>query len=76
MYKHILYLLFVVLTGFLIISCQHSTSFECTDSIACVEITPDESIKIGVLQALSGPLAHVGTLQIQIFARLQASDSF
>jgi branched-chain amino acid transport system substrate-binding protein len=29
-------------------------SFECTDAIGCVEIAPDEPIKIGVIQNLSG----------------------
>jgi branched-chain amino acid transport system substrate-binding protein len=37
-----------------------ATPFECTDAIGCVKIAPEEPIKIGVLQALTGELAPQG----------------
>jgi branched-chain amino acid transport system substrate-binding protein len=51
-------LLFAVL---LLTDCRKSTPpFECADAIGCVEIGPDEPIKIGVLQALSGDMSLPG----------------
>src|SRR5687767_7932164 len=59
-YALIVYLLLQVI----LISCQQAEPpFECTDSIGCVTIQPDEPIKIGVLQALSGGAATFGTTQ-------------
>ncbi len=47
-------------------ACQQAPPpFECTDAIACVEIPPGEPLKIGVLQALSGGAAILGTTQSQ-----------
>jgi len=34
--------------------------FECADAIGCVEVAPDEPIKIGVMQALSGDMSLQG----------------
>ena len=34
--------------------------FECTDAIGCVEVAPDDPIKIGVMQVLSGDLQIFG----------------
>jgi branched-chain amino acid transport system substrate-binding protein len=45
----------------LLAGCRPATlSFECTDAIGCVEISPGEPIKIGVLQAFTGDLAAQG----------------
>lgn len=41
--------------------------FECSDPLGCVEITQGESMKIGVLQALSGKIAPLGKAQIRGF---------
>lgn len=40
-------------------------SSTCNDPIGCVEIAPTETIKIGVLQALSGDIATLGQEQIR-----------
>jgi len=51
-HKLLVLLLFVAL---LLAGCGPATpSFECADAIGCVEIAPDEPIKIGVIQNLSG----------------------
>ncbi len=39
--------------------------FQCADSIGCVDIAPDEPLKIGVLQALSGKVASIGEGQVR-----------
>ncbi len=39
--------------------------FDCSDSIGCVDVAPGESIKIGVLQALSGKVAPLGLEQVR-----------
>ena len=45
----------LVFTALLLTGCRSTaSSFECTDPIGCVEIAPDQPLKIGVLQALSG----------------------
>jgi branched-chain amino acid transport system substrate-binding protein len=44
---------------------QRRPESRCTDSIGCVTIGPTESIKIGVLQALSGKVAPLGIEQIR-----------
>ncbi len=42
----------------LLSSCKESPQpFECADSIGCVRIAPEEPVKLGVLQALSGKIA-------------------
>jgi len=38
--------------------------FKCTDPIGCVNIAPDQPVKLGVLQALTGKVASLGHLQI------------
>ena len=58
--------LYLLLT--LLMACQpEEVEFECVDAIGCVEILPDEPIKVGILQALSGALAPVGIEQTRIF---------
>jgi branched-chain amino acid transport system substrate-binding protein len=50
-------LIAVVILG----GCQQTTpAFECTDTIGCLEIAPDEPVKIVSLQALSGAMASNG----------------
>ncbi len=39
--------------------------YECKDLIGCVDVGPDESLQIGVLQALSGKVATLGEEQIR-----------
>jgi len=40
-------------------------TFKCTDSIGCVHIKPDEVLKIGVLQTLSGSGSSLGIDQVR-----------
>jgi branched-chain amino acid transport system substrate-binding protein len=61
--KSLALLLFVAL---LLASCGPATpSFQCTDAIGCVAIAPDEPIKIGAVQALSGDMAPQGQELLQ-----------
>ena len=54
----------MVLAPILLVACQQSPPpFECTDRIDCVTIAPDDPVKIGVLQALSGGAAPIGITQ-------------
>ncbi len=56
----------VILVAMLLAGCDKSKqNFKCSDSIGCVNVDPDEPIKIGVLQALSGKVASLGQEQIQ-----------
>jgi len=57
----------IVLVSVLLTGCQPTTppSFECTDAIGCVDIAPDEPLKLGVLQPLSGGMAPVGADQLR-----------
>ncbi len=55
-----------LVAAFAFFACEGKTPpFECTDSIECVNISPEEPLKIGVLQALSGKLAPLGQEQIR-----------
>lgn len=55
-----------LVTAVTFFSCgSQAPSFECTDSIECVSIGPEEPLKIGVLQALSGKIAPLGQEQIR-----------
>lgn len=53
----------VLLVQTVFIACRQAPPFECMDEIGCITIQPDEPIKIGVLQALSGGAATFGTTQ-------------
>ncbi len=44
---------------------KEEASFECADPLGCVDIAPDESIWIGVLQAISGKIEPLGQAQIR-----------
>jgi branched-chain amino acid transport system substrate-binding protein len=62
------------LTVVLVAGCRPAaTPFECTDAIGCVKIAPDEPVKIGVLQALTGELAPQG-LQLSKCIQLAVDD--
>ena len=51
----------VLAIAIVLVGCQPSAPpFECTDPIGCVEVAPDNPIKIGVLQVLSGDLQLYG----------------
>jgi len=51
-----------------LLSCQESPQLpDCNDSLGCVTIEPEEAIRIGVLQALSGQVAPLGQAQIRGF---------
>ncbi len=54
----------ISLTGILLVACRQTPlPFECTDAIGCVDIAPGQPIKLGVLQALSGGVAVIGSDQ-------------
>jgi branched-chain amino acid transport system substrate-binding protein len=60
---HTFLLVFAALT---LVGCvPGAPPFECTDPIGCVEVAPDDPIKIGALQALSGDMGTQGTDQLQ-----------
>ncbi|MEN8198739.1 MAG: branched-chain amino acid ABC transporter substrate-binding protein [Thermodesulfobacteriota bacterium] len=63
----VLFAVLLLLAGVFSISCteQEEPSFQCQDPLGCVDISPDEAIKIGVLQALSGKVAPLGEAQIK-----------
>ncbi len=51
----------LLFAALLLTSCgPASPSFECTDAIGCVELAPDDDVKIGVLQVLSGDQTPFG----------------
>lgn len=57
---------FTVFTGGLVVGCENARPrFECHDSIGCVEIAAGDGVSIGMLQALSGKVAPLGTEQIR-----------
>ena len=58
-------LLFAVLAAsFLLCACE-SAPEPCTDKLGCVDLGPDEPLKLGVIQALSGKVATLGQEQIR-----------
>ncbi len=47
-------------------SCEKTLpSFECSDPIGCVDIAPGQSIKLGLLQTLSGGAVAFGKTQLR-----------
>jgi branched-chain amino acid transport system substrate-binding protein len=54
-----------LLIGMLFACEKAKPRFECTDSLGCVGVAPGESLRIGVLQALSGEVAPLGYDQIR-----------
>lgn len=68
MRNQMLFLLWVLAFGsiFMFTACEKQKPvFVCTDPLGCVTISPDEPLKIGVLQALSGKVANLGIEQIR-----------
>ncbi len=64
--RHYKGLFLTLLTTIFLAACQSGPPpFECTDSIGCVTIGPDEPIEIGVIQALSGEVATLGIDQVR-----------
>jgi branched-chain amino acid transport system substrate-binding protein len=56
----------VLLTTIVLTACQATApSFECTDTIGCVTIGPEEPVEIGVIQALSGEVATLGIDEVR-----------
>ncbi len=56
----------VLFTAVLLAGCQPAAlPFECTDAIGCVEVAPDDPVKIGVLQVLSGEQEPFGLNQLR-----------
>ncbi len=56
----------LLMTTLLVVACRQSKPpFECTDAIGCVTIAPDEALKIGVIQDLSGGAVAFGIDQSQ-----------
>lgn len=54
--------------AFFLSSCTNSEpAFECTDPLGCIEVAPEASIKIGILQALGGEIAPLGQAQVRGF---------
>lgn len=65
-FKSIIVYALCLIMFFALFSCgSQPPSFKCTDSIGCVNIDPEEPLKIGVLQALSGKVAPLGQEQIR-----------
>ncbi len=59
-------LCFITLTGAFFFACyKPSPPPECTDALGCVDIEPNEPLKLAVLQALSGGAANIGNEQAQ-----------
>ncbi|MDM8550222.1 branched-chain amino acid ABC transporter substrate-binding protein [Desulfobacterales bacterium HSG2] len=62
-----LFVLFAVFFSILPTGCEKAEPvFKCTDSVGCVTIAPDEPIRIGIIQDLSGGAAAYGTEQVRI----------
>jgi branched-chain amino acid transport system substrate-binding protein len=56
----------VFLGAILFTACQSAAPpFQCTDKIGCVTIAPDQPVKIGVSQALSGGTSSLGIDQVR-----------
>ena len=74
-YTSRIHVLCLVLCCCVLTACQSSPRFECPDALGCVTLTPGEPFKIGVIQALSGSVAPIGTEQLRaIQLALDARD--
>jgi len=50
----------------LLLACSREQApFVCSDKLGCVELGPDDPLKIGVIQALSGKVASLGQEQVR-----------
>jgi branched-chain amino acid transport system substrate-binding protein len=62
-----------LLTTIGLTACQSGPPpFECTDAIGCVTIGPDEPIKIGAIQTLSGEVSPLGIDQVRAIELIMA----
>ncbi len=62
----LLFLWVCTASSFFLLSCSTpQPAFVCKDSLGCVNIGPDDPLKIGVLQALSGKVAPLGQAQVR-----------
>jgi len=58
--------LLVIMATVVLAACQPaSPPFQCADAIGCVDIAPDEPLRLGVLQPLSGGMEPVGADQVR-----------
>lgn len=60
MKKITLFALLVVVLTLLLAACGGGESLECTDEIGCVEIAPDEPVRIASALVITGPDAQLG----------------
>ncbi|MHC1702160.1 MAG: branched-chain amino acid ABC transporter substrate-binding protein [Humidesulfovibrio sp.] len=58
-------LLSAFITALLLASSCAPAPEPCTDTLGCVDIGPDEALKIGVIQALTGKVATLGQEQVR-----------
>ena len=65
MYTSRILLLCLLICCCVLTACQSPPRFECRDAIGCITIAPGEPLKIGVIQALSGPVAPIGIEQMR-----------
>jgi branched-chain amino acid transport system substrate-binding protein len=56
-------LLLILLGLTLVLAACGAETLECEDAIGCVEIAPDDPVKLSSLQAISGPVVNLGTDQ-------------
>jgi branched-chain amino acid transport system substrate-binding protein len=62
----ILTLYLVLLTMLFLVACQSAPPpFECTDSIGCVTIGPEEPVKLAALHPLTGDVGPIGTEHVE-----------
>ncbi len=58
---------FTLLVLLLLFSCQKTpSSYECTDTIGCIDLAPGEPLSIGVIQDFSGGATTIGKVQLQV----------
>ncbi|MDO9632786.1 MAG: branched-chain amino acid ABC transporter substrate-binding protein [Humidesulfovibrio sp.] len=61
----LLVLLFAVLSAPFLLSACAPAPEPCNDTLGCVDIGPDEPLKLGVIQALTGTVAALGQEQVR-----------
>lgn len=71
--KHFTRWSLALLTLLMVTACQSEPPFECTDALGCVQIGPDEPIKLAALQVLSGDIGPIGLEQLQVM-KIAAED--
>jgi branched-chain amino acid transport system substrate-binding protein len=58
--KHKLIVLLIAILAIGLAACSGGSALECTDEIGCVEVGPDEAIKIASALVITGPDAQLG----------------